>query len=340
MTADPQLRTLLRPFETGLLRQPASNERVLCVGLAEPLPGSSLNGGQVNYVQGFRPQYLTLERAGCAVAAELDGEAGYSYALIRLGRHRGQNEAWIASALDRVREGGFIVVAGGKTDGAVSLRKSIARLGASVEHAAKNHGLVFWMQVEKDAGDLAAKLKPETGPLIEGRFQTAPGMFSHGHVDSGSRLLAGHIPEEVFDSVADFCAGWGYLSACALESFQSVRRMHLYEADFASLQVARSNVPASVEHETEYFWHDLLTEPVNHRYDLILMNPPFHIGRKAEPDLGRGLIDTAARSLAPRGRLLMVANRQLPYEAIIGARFTTVEFLGEQDGYKVISAKR
>ena len=38
-------------------------------------------------------------------------------------------------------------------------------------------------------------------------------MFSHGRIDPGSRLLAEALPADLSGKVADFCAGWGYLSA-------------------------------------------------------------------------------------------------------------------------------
>ena len=44
------------------------------------------------------------------------------------------------------------------------------------------------------------------------------------------------------------------------------------------------------------------------------------------------------RSLRPGGRLWLVANRQLPYEAALGGRFDTVRTLAQEQGYKVVCA--
>ena len=57
----------------------------------------------------------------------------------------------------------------------------------------------------------------------------------------------------------------------------------------------------------------------------MIMNPPFHQGRAAEPDLGAAFIAAAARILKPHGRLMMVANRQLPYEAALDAGLPALE---------------
>ncbi|MEZ5810469.1 MAG: class I SAM-dependent methyltransferase [Rhizobiaceae bacterium] len=340
MQDDPHIETLSYPFEAGLLPWPEKSRRVVCFDLAEPFAVLERSGAAVTHVQGFRPSYLKLERAGCAVVATAPHSTEFDWAFVRLGRHRGRNEAWIAAALRAVKPGGYVVAAGGKTDGAASLRKRVAGLGADIDHAARNHGVVFWLDVGDDRAELADRLEPAPAARVDGRFRTAPGMFSHGRVDPGSRLLARHFAGLDVESAADFCAGWGYLSARLLAECSGLRRLHLYEADHASLEAARANVAATGQCAPQFHWHDLLGEPVEGGHDLIVMNPPFHTGRKAEPDIGREMIETAATALAPRGRLLMVANRQLPYESVLAVRFPTHRLLAEEGGFKVFAAIR
>src|SRR5690606_12668697 len=159
-----------------------------------------------------------------------------------------------------------------------------------------------------------------------------------GRIDAGSRLLAAHLPRDLGGQVADFAAGWGYLSAEIAEQCPSVTALHLYEADHASLEAARLNMPQRDGLALEYYWHDLASEPVVSRYDAIISNPPFHAGRKAEPDLGQAILARAASALRPRGRLLIVANRQLPYEEVLARHFTRQRQLLVQDGYKILEA--
>ena len=75
-------------------------------------------------------------------------------------------------------------------------------------------------------------------------------------------------------------------------------------------------------------------------YDAVIANPPFHQGRAAEPDLGAAFVAAAARILKPSGRLFLVANRQLPYEAVLAIAFREWEKLAEDGTYKVIRAER
>ena len=87
-------------------------------------------------------------------------------------------------------------------------------------------------------------------------------------------------------------------------------------------------------------WHDV-TAGLGQRYDVIVTNPPFHApGRTERPDIGRRFIAVAAEALAPGGRLWLVANRHLPYEAVLGEAFGQVRTVAERDGYKVVEARK
>jgi len=337
MTSDT-LKTLFHPFDGGVLDPPQKDGRILFLG-AEP--GLRLPEGwtaPVHAVQGFRPDFRALETAGVNVAPRAEG-GDYAMALVLAGRHRGQNELRVAEAMERTRSGGLIVVAGSKDDGIASLRRRLGGL-VSVEGALpKYHGLVFWFA--RPETEAAASRLRDANPalLVENRFRTAPGMFSHDRIDAGSRLLAENFPADLSGAVADFCAGWGFLAAEVAARFPAVSALDLYEADFEALEAARSNL-AAAPREKKFFWHDLLAEPVERRYDAVVMNPPFHKGRAAEPDIGAGMIRAAAAALRPGGRLVMVANRQLPYEAVLGAVFSKWSEIARDGAFKVFSARR
>ncbi len=332
------LATLFHPFETGVLPAPATG-RFLFLG-AEPgfrLPEGF--GAELHAVQGLRPQFRALETAGQRIKALPDG-SGFDGALVLAGRHRGQNEAWIAQAVERVVPGGPIVVAGGAEDGIASLRKRVEKLVALDGALPKYHGVAFWFRRPDDASVLDAALRPAPA-LVDGRFSTAPGMFSHDRADAGSRLLAQHLPEAATGTAADFGAGWGYLSVRLAETARGLSAIDLYEADFASLEAARGNVSGVLPPpEFGLFWLDLIGETVTRKYDLIVMNPPFHKGRAAEPAIGLAFIEAAAAALKPGGQLLMVANRGLPYDRPLAARFKDVRELAAEGGFRVIAARR
>jgi 16S rRNA (guanine1207-N2)-methyltransferase len=121
-----------------------------------------------------------------------------------------------------------------------------------------------------------------------------------------------------------------------------VEAVDLYEAEARALEPARINLARALresgrEPAVAVHWHDV-TRGLPQRYEAIVSNPPFHQGRADLPDLGRAFITSAADALVADGRLLLVANRHLPYEAVLAQRFREVRTVVTQEGFKVIEA--
>ncbi|MER8385915.1 class I SAM-dependent methyltransferase [Mesorhizobium sp. M1428] len=337
MSAEP-LKTLFHPFEAGAVSLPGKDERILFLG-AEP--GFRLPEGfdaRLHLVQGFRPHFRALQASGFTVTPQVEGET-FDAAFVLAGRHRGQNELRVAEAVERVAPGGLIVVAGGKDDGIASLRKHVGALVPLEGHLPKHHGIAFWFR--RPADTIAAATLRAANPdlVVEDRFRTAPGMFSFDKIDAGSTLLVENLPNDLRGGVADFCAGWGYVAAEVAARSPGISALDLYEADCEALEAAKANV-GNTGVEPRFFWIDLLSEPVERRYDVVVMNPPFHRSRATEPEIGAGMIRAAGKALKPGGRLFMVANRQLPYEPVLAAAFSSHAELARDGMFKVFSARR
>ena len=339
MLANPS-KTLFHPFETGDIPLPADG-RTIFFGAVPGFRSPTGFSAQLVAIQGFRPDFLSLKRAGVDARPKPEGR-DHDVALILLGRHRGQNEGWLREALHRTRAGALIVVAGTRQEGVDSLRKRLSGMIRLDGVLSKHHGIVFWFSRPPDGGlaELDVMQAPEA-MRVEDRYETAPGMFSHDRTDPASRLLAENLPKAVTGRVADFGAGWGYLAGEVLKRDGGITGLDLYEADFASLEAAKRNLAgAAADVPVGYAWRDLLQEPVERKYDLVVMNPPFHHGRAAEPGIGQGMIRAASAALKPGGRLLLVANRGLPYEAALAAGFSSSGEVCRDERFKVLWAKR
>lgn len=331
--------TLFIPFASGDIDAPGENERFAFLNAAVPhdMPAAALKSALV-CEQGFRPEFLALERAGLTALPEIDaGADAFAGALVLVGKHKGENRAMIARATGMVKPGGIIAVSGDKTLGIQPLRKWAGERVEIAGSLAKHHATVFWFAVPADDAFADAV---EDIPLAEGRFETAPGMFSAGKPDPGSVLLSRFLDERITGAVADFGCGWGYLSAHVLEK-GSPESLALFEAHYPSLKAAERNLaPLLGGVPLETGWVDLTSEPVARRFDWIVMNPPFHAGRASEPDIGKAFIAAASKALVPGGRLLMVANRKLPYEQTLAHGFRRVAEKAVEDGFKVIEGVR
>ncbi len=76
------------------------------------------------------------------------------------------------------------------------------------------------------------------------------------------------------------------------------------------------------------------------RFDLVVTNPPFHLGGIQTTQIAERLIREAAQVLRPRGRFYLVANRFLKYEPTMRACFKLVEEVSGNTRFKVLRAAK
>lgn len=282
--------------------------------------------------QALRPEFIKLENASIKVSPLLKLDEKHSGAIILLGRNRKVNEANIIRAWNACEQGGQIIVAGDKTAGIGSIRKWVSQKTEITDSFSKHHAVVFWFT--KSGKDWE---QPSLTREVDS-YQLAEGMFSSDGPDKASMLLVEHFDKRLGGPVADLGCGWGYLSNELLKRNQKVTELALYESDYHSLEAARKNVQPYDGLTPSFHWCDITTEFRKKPYQWVIMNPPFHTARSADPELGKRFIQVAASTLPSGGRLLMVANRNLPYEDTLNKVFRHFKVLEERDGFKVIEA--
>jgi 16S rRNA (guanine1207-N2)-methyltransferase len=295
---------------------------------------SDLPAARLIAIQGFRPDHDALAARGVAVAPAAEGP--FAAAIVFAPRAKAEARALLAEAAAQVAPGGTIWVDGAKTDGIDALYKDLRTRLPVTPALAKAHGKIFSFAADPaPLADWAARpMSPAPG------FTTVPGVFSAEAVDEGSALLAACLPEALPARVADLGAGWGWLSAQVLAR-KGVGQLDLIEADHAALECARANIsdPRAVFH-----WADATRFEPAERYGAVVMNPPFHTTREADPALGHAFIRAARAMLSLSGTLWMVANRHLPYEPTLRACFHEVEELtppgGPSGRFRVLRAAR
>lgn len=340
---DAALEALFVPFETGALALPPDG-RVLFLRARDGFRLREMARPGWVCEQSFKPFAEALVRSGLALADEGD-TSSYRCVLVLPPRQRDEARALFAHALLRLAPGGVVLAAMPNAEGAKSGEADLARLAGPLQQVSKHKCRVFWTVPDHGVDqalcdEWAALDAPRRNPA---GYMSRPGLFAWDRVDAASALLAEHLPADLSGRVADLGAGYGYLSSQVLARCAGVTAIDLYEAEARALAPARANVEEAMRNRAQpatfaLHWHDV-TEGLPHRYDAIVSNPPFHQGRADLPALGRAFIDTAANALLPHGRLWLVANRHLPYEATLAARFNEVRTVVLQDGFKVIEAR-
>ncbi|PVA10825.1 MFS transporter [Pelagivirga sediminicola] len=302
------------------------------VAVFEPTEDSDLSAlpaAMCHVITGNKPASDHFAALGYTCNTQPEGR--YGAALVCLPRAKDRARALMAGAADVTD--GPVIVDGLKTDGIESALKACRARATCHGPINKAHGKLFWMDPAPDLGDWRAGPPRDIG---EG-FVTAPGVFSADGIDPASRALADHLPEALGAHVIDLGAGWGYLSRRALER-GSIAQIDLVESDHAALSCARQNV---ADPRARFHWENALRWRPESAADTVLMNPPFHTGRSADPALGRAFIAAAAAMLKPAGQLWMVANRHLPYERAMASHFADVtEAPGGDARFKLLHARR
>jgi 16S rRNA (guanine1207-N2)-methyltransferase len=294
--------------------------------------------------QSFKPFADALQRSGFQVGEPAD-DARFPLVLLLPPRQRDESRALFAQAVRHAQPGGTVLACVPNAEGAKSAETDFARLVGPVRSLSKHKCRVFWKALDPAAVDrtlLAEWLALDQPRAIGADLVSRPGLFAWDRIDTASALLAAHLPHDLYGRVADLGAGYGYLATQLIARCPRVEAIDLYEAEARALEPARLNLAQAVrasgrEMATQAHWHDV-TCGLLQRYDAIVSNPPFHQGRADLPALGRAFIAAAADALLPHGRLWLVANRHLPYEATLAGRFREVRTVTTQDGFKVIEA--
>lgn len=343
---DAALQALLLPFADGAVAWPTHGGALFLHARdgwplhRQPLPGLVCDTD-------WKPDADALSRSGLSVRAEptRSDDSRYPLVLVLPPRQREHARASFARALAATAPGGMVIASMPNAEGARSGEKDLARIAGPLHSLSKHHCRVFWsepMNTPADPALVAQWRDAETPrPIAGGRFCSRPGVFAWDRIDVASALLAAQLPRDLAGAGADLGAGYGYLASEVLAQCPAVEALDLYEADARALALAQSNLAhTGVRAAIGLHWHDVTTG-VPGRYDFIVTNPPFHAqGRSERPDLGRAFIAAAADALRDGGRLLLVANRHLPYESELLARFDGVRVLAQQQGFKVIEATK
>jgi len=291
--------------------------------------------GDIHAVQSFKPSFDVLETIGLRPTQDMPTTA--KLAIVELTRSKPENLANVAKAYEVLDLGAQLFVDGAKTDGIDSILKAV-KAKTDVEGSySKAHGKTIWVTKTTAENPFKEWLGLTDISQNKDGYWTAPGIFSADAIDPASALLCEHITVPLKGKGADLGGGWGYLSKHALATYPDITSLDMFEAEHISLNCARKNI---TDGRARFHWTDVQTMPEKGAYDFIIMNPPFHVSRKADVSLGRDFIAKAAKLLAPKGRLWMVANKQLAYEAVIDANFNTWSYEQQTSLFKVIHARR
>jgi 16S rRNA (guanine1207-N2)-methyltransferase len=267
-------------------------------------------------------------------------------AIVFATKHREEVLHHLALAVEQLEEGGVLLVTVANDLGSGSLEKRVRELLGHVEPFSKHKCRVLY--AIKKAETLNVKLleqwKAQGAHQQVGteRLWSCPGIFSWRGPDEGSRFLEAFVLQGLKGHGADFGAGNGYLTRSILARNPLIQAMELLEVERKALDAAERNLQGISENPARlgYHWVDITQGTGLSGLDFIVMNPPFHAERGSVPALGRAFIHEAMKALRSGGKLFMVANRQLPYEAELTETRGVLVRRQEAGGFKLLEVEK
>ncbi len=299
----------------------------------------------------WRGDHLAAIAAGISCGSAGDQLPAGSIAQVLVRIQKGKDATWqtLQDAWRALAPAGRLLVTGGNDLGIVTwVKRLTAELNqpgdilanhsrARVVSFRRTETPATLEQVRSSAVPLWTPAPDAPAPPI---IAVPPGVFSQHTLDAGTALLIAQLANEASaQRILDLGCGSGHLGLNALWHWPSAQAW-LVDADARAIAAVRTNLAhLGMSERATLTWWDV-TEPLPASgFDLILNNPPCHSGTALDFSIAREMFRLAFVALAPGGRLLVVANRQLPYENDLKA-FGAVTVLTQQDGFKLLAVQR
>lgn len=272
-------------------------------------------------------------------------------ALLEVPKGREAARAWLWTAAQSVRPGGWLYLAGANAAGAKSaINDAEALLGAAPVLGHKGgHRVALATRPESLSlppawGD-TRPWEPRTVRLMHAGREypvvTMPGLFSWNELDEGTALLLDCLTGETVGAgldVLDVGCGYGIVGMVAAQAGAQVT---LIDDDLRAVRCAREGVRLNgLDARCTVMPGDVAEGLGDRRFDLVLSNPPFHRGIDVTTGTAHQIVRASHDVLKPGGRLLVVANRFLPYDRTITEVFGAARIVAETTRFYVIEGVR
>ena len=240
------------------------------------------------------------------------------------------SNAWVAYELQlaayALKPGRLLYVVGAKDRGVLSVAKRMQELFGNVETLAvsKGHRVLCSIQPQQ-AGTRHANTK-HGAELI---------LFAGGRLDEGTQLLLEALEVRAKDEALDIGCGAGFIGM-HIAKLAREGNVTMVDASLAAVDAVRQIVEQDSLANIAVLPSDGAQAVLSQRFDLVVTNPPFHLGGLQTTEVAERFIREAAQVLRPRGRFYLVANRFLKYEPIMRTCFATVEEVRGNTRYKVL----
>jgi 16S rRNA (guanine1207-N2)-methyltransferase len=294
---------------------------------------------------------LTVARLGerATVQMGFGGSETFDAVLLLAPKGRALARHLLLAAVDALAPGGTLYLAGAKSVGIKSmLADAFFLLGPALRSAYGGGCRLGTFARPAALPELPAPFRqPGIAPgtwytwqaSVGGRsygIASRPGVFSWQEVDPATRLLLEQLDAGAPRRIVDVGCGYGIIGM-VLASRWPGAEVTLVDVDALACDCARETLRLNGVQNAQVVQGDLLRE-LPGAYDLIVANPPFHSGQAVSLMAAQVLVAESRERLCPGGRLVLVANRFLPYDHLLQAAFGHVRTVAATPQYRVLDA--
>jgi 16S rRNA (guanine1207-N2)-methyltransferase len=344
----------------GEVARPANDARVLLIGghaalgvaLARRVPAGEvvlLDISAIAAEMGRR----TLEanaignaRVWDAISVLPERAAQFDMVAIEAPSDRKLARRWLAEAHQALLGGGVLYLAGANDHGirsivgdAAALFGDAAVLGykrgqrvARADRRASQTDVPDWA----DSLGIAPDTWYEFEIVVRGqtlRLRSLPGVFAHDRLDEGTRLLVEAIEPPIGARVLDIGCGSGAIGLLAARL--GAAQVDLVDASLLAVAAAQENIRQNQVAGARAFACDGVPADRRGWYDLILTNPPFHVGKAVDYEVAHAFIGQARRALKDGGQFVLVANQFIRYDQLLRSAFAHVDCVTATRSFRV-----
>lgn len=300
----------------------------------------------------FSPDYAVHTRTLAALASDRTGACAahfgawydppadrHDLAIVFLPKSRALIELTLAMVSAAVRPGGRVVLVGENAAGIKSSRAALSQSVGEVTGSDAARRCTLYTATRGAADPPRARLEDWfESYLTEARgfaltVAGLPGVFSRDRLDDGTRMLLGCLEVPPGARVLDVGCGAGVIGLTA-KRLAPDADVDLIDASAYALEAARRTMALANLPDVRIGPSDVFSD-VEGRYDLIVSNPPFHTGVHTDYRAAGAFLRGAAARLAPGGAVVLVANRFLPYPALIEEHIGPFRALAEDGRFRV-----
>ena len=266
--------------------------------------------------------------------------AEYSAGVLFLPKSRELTEYLLQELAAKIPSGVLFLI-GEKRAGTERAAKQLAVFGRTSKLDSARHCQLWRCEVSNtpDAPDLSAASKVFTvaaaGQSIQ--VQSVPGVFSHGRLDLGTKLLLECLDGLPAGHYLDFGCGAGVVGSFLKKRYPDAE-ISMLDVDAFAVYSSQLTLAANQLEATTIAGDGIHAAPK--QLAAIISNPPFHQGVHTQYETTETLLREAAEHLQPGGELRLVANSFLKYPPLIEQHLGPCTVLAERDGFKVYRAVR